>query len=75
MDTWICDWHVIHSASRRRGTIAVAVLTLPRLDQIYAAVLSTPIEMCSKGAIRGMKRWRLVMYAASSKSLIVKKPW
>ena len=57
---------MIHVASRRRRpievavavTVAVAVLTLPRRAQIYAAVLSTPVAMCSSGAMCGAKMWR-----------------
>ena len=30
MDVLIFAWYVIHEASRRRGEMAVAVLTLPR---------------------------------------------
>ena len=55
--------------------MAVAVLTLPQRAQISAAVLSTNVAMCSSGSMRGAKRWRWVMYAASSKSLMVKIPW
>ena len=52
--------------------MAVAVLTLPRQAQISAAVLSTPVAMCSSGAMREAKRWRWAMYAASSRLLMVK---
>ena len=52
----------------------VAVLTLPRRDQLSAAVLSNPVVMCSSGFMRGSKRWRCAMYAASSRSLIVRNP-
>ena len=55
--------------------MALAVLTLPRRAQLSAAVFSTPVAMCSSGAMRGTKRWRWEMYAASSKSLMVKNPW
>ena len=55
--------------------MAVAVLTLPRWAQLSAAVLSTPVAMCSSCAMRGAKMWRWVMYAASSKSFMVKNPW
>ena len=51
--------------------MAVAVLTLPRWSQISAAVLSTPVAMCSSGAMCGAKMWRWAMYAASSRSLMV----
>ena len=54
--------------------MAVAVLTLPRRVQVYAAVLSTPVEMCSSGAMRGANRCRWAMYATSSRSLMVKNP-
>ena len=59
---------MIHVASRRRRPIEVAVavtvavavagLKLPRRAQIYAAVLSTPVAMCSSGAMCGAKMWR-----------------
>ena len=55
--------------------MAVSVLILPRQAQLSAAVLSTHVAMCSSDAVRGAKRWRWVMYAASSKSLMVKNPW
>ena len=55
--------------------MAVAVLTLPRLAQISATVLSIPVVMCSSCAMCEVKRWRWGMYAAKSRSLIVKKPW
>ena len=51
--------------------MAVAVLTLPRQAQISAAVLSTPIAMCSSGYMHGANMWRWAMYAASSRSLMV----
>ena len=35
--------------------MTVAVLTLPRRDQLSVAVLSTPVAMCSNGAMRGEK--------------------
>ena len=53
MGAWIFSWRVIHDDFHRRGTIAVVVLILPRLDHFSAAVLSTPVEMCSRGAMRG----------------------
>ena len=53
MEAWIHDWHVIHSASRRRGTMVVVVLNLMWRAHIYSYVLSTPVEMCSRGAIMG----------------------
>ena len=52
----------------------VAVLTLTRRAQIYAAVLSTPVEMCSSGAMRGANRCRWEMHAASLRSLMVRNP-
>ena len=61
MDACILAWRVIHAASRSRGPMAVAVLTLPRRDQLSAAVLSTPVEMCSSGAMRGANRCRWAM--------------
>ena len=54
--------------------MAVAVLILTRRAQISAAVLSTPVDMCSSGAMRGAKRCRWEMYAASSRSLMVRNP-
>ena len=54
--------------------MAVAVLTLPRRAQLSAAVLSTPVEMCSSGAMRGANMCRWAMYAASSRSLMVRNP-
>ena len=53
----------------------VAVLTLPRWAQIYVDVVSTPVDMCSSGAMRGAKMWMWAIYAASSRSLIFKNPW
>ena len=60
MDAWIFARHMVHAAYQRMGpmAIAVAVLTLPRRAQISAVVLSTPVAMCSSGAMRGAKRWR-----------------
>ena len=55
--------------------MSVAMLTLPRLAQLFAAVLYTPVVMCSSGAIHGAKRCRWSIYAAKSRSLIVKNPW
>ena len=55
--------------------MAVAVLTLPRRSQISAEVLLTPVALCCSGAIRGAKMLRWAMYAASSRSLMVKNPW
>ena len=55
--------------------MVVAVLTLTRRAQISAAVLSTPVDMCSSGAMRGAKIWRWAMYAANFRSFMVKKPW
>ena len=52
--------------------MAVAVLTLPWRAQLYATVLSTPVEMCSSGAMRGANKFRWAMYAASSRSLMVR---
>ena len=74
MDAWILAWRVIHAAYRRRGLMAVAVLTLPRRDQLSAAVLSTSVEMCSSGAMRRANRCRWAMYAASSRSLMARNP-
>ena len=54
--------------------MAVAVLTLPRRAQLYAAVFFTPVEICSSGAMRGANRCRCAMYAASSRSLMVRNP-
>ena len=54
--------------------MSVAVLTLTRRAQLYAAVLSIPVEMCSSGAMRGLNRCRWAMYAASSSSLMVRNP-
>ena len=54
--------------------MAVAVLKLPRLAQLSAAVLSNPVTMCSSGNMRGAKMWRWAMYTASSRSLMVKNP-
>ena len=51
MDTCILAWRVIHADSRSRGPMAVAVLTLPWRAQLSVAVLSTPVEMCSSGAM------------------------
>ena len=72
IDAWIFYWSVICAATRIRGTIALMVVTLLRLDHLYAAVLSTPVGMCSSGDMRGAKSWRWVMYAASSRFLIIK---
>ena len=55
--------------------MAVSVLTLTCKAQLYAVVLSNPVAVCSSGAMRGEKMWRWEMYAASSRSLMVKKPW
>ena len=74
MDACILAWRVIHAASWSRGPMAVAVLTLLRRAQLYAAVLSTPVEMCLSGAMRGANRCRWVIYAASSRSLMVRNP-
>ena len=52
--------------------MAVAVLTLPRRAQLSAAVLSTLVEMCPSGAMRGANRYRRAMYAASLRSLMVR---
>ena len=52
----------------------VAVLTLPRRAQLYGAVLSTPVEICLSGAMRGANKCRWVVYAASSMLLIVRNP-
>ena len=52
--------------------MAVAVLTLPNRSQLSAAVLSTPVSICPSGAMCGVKIWRWEMYAASSRSLMVK---
>ena len=54
--------------------MAVAVLTLPRQAQLSAAVFSTSVEMCSSGDMRVANRCRLVMYATSSRSLMVRNP-
>ena len=71
MDAWIFAWHVIHAYSRRRGHMVVAVLMLPHRAHLSAAVFSTPVAMCSRGAMRGAKRWRWPMYAANARSLMV----
>ena len=55
--------------------MAVAVLTLPHRAQLSAAVLLTPVAMCYSGAMRGGKMWSWAMYAAISRSLMVKNPW
>ena len=52
--------------------MAAAVLTLPYRAQLSAAVLLNPVAMCSSGAMRWAKMWRWAMYAASSRSLMVK---
>ena len=52
----------------------VAVLTLPWRAQLYAAVLSTPVDMCLSGAMRGANRCKWVMYAASLMSFMVRNP-
>ena len=54
--------------------MAVAVLTLPRWAQLSVAVLSTSVAMWPSGAMCGSKMWRWAMYAASSRSLMVKNP-
>ena len=54
--------------------MAVAVLMLPRRAQISAAVLSAPVEICLIGAMRGANRCRWEMYAARSRSLMVRNP-
>ena len=66
---------MIHAASQRRGPIEVAVLTLTRQAQFYAAMLLTPVDMYSSGAMRGAKMWRWAMYSSNSRSLMVKNPW
>ena len=55
--------------------MAVSVLTLTCKAQLYAVVLSNPVAVCSSGAMRGEKMWRWEMYAASSSSFVIKKPW
>ena len=70
MDAWILAWRVIYAASRRRGAMVVEVLMLPHLARLSAAVLSVPVVMCSSGSMSGAKRWRWVIYAARSRSLI-----
>ena len=55
--------------------MAVAVLTLSPRAQIFVAVLSTHVAMCSSGAMRRAKMWRWEMYAASSSSLMVNVPF
>ena len=67
--------HVIHAASWRRGATVVAEITLPRQAQISTAMLSTLVDMFSRGAMQGVERWRWYMYAASSRLFIVKNPW
>ena len=52
--------------------MAVAVLTLPRRAQLFVAVLYTPVDMCSSGSMRGSNMCRWAMYAASSRSLMVR---
>ena len=54
--------------------MAVAVLTLPRRSQLSASVLSTSVEMCSSGTMRGANRCRWAIYAARSRSLMVRNP-
>ena len=54
--------------------MVVAVLTLPHQAQLSAAVLLTPVAMCSSGAMRAVKMWRWAMYAANSRLLMVKNP-
>ena len=54
--------------------MAVTVPTLPQRAQISAEVLSTPVEMYSSGAMRGANRCRWAMYAARSRSLMVRNP-
>ena len=53
----------------------VEVLKLPRWAQVSVDVLSTPVAMCSSGAMCGAEMWRWVMYAASSRSLMVNVPF
>ena len=53
----------------------VAEITLPRQAQISTAILSTLVDMFSRGAIQGVERWRWYMYVASSRLFIVKNPW
>ena len=36
--------------------MVVAVATLPRWAQLSAAVLSTPVAMCSSGAMHGVEK-------------------
>ena len=74
MDACILAWSIIHAASRSRGPMAVAVLTLPRRAQLSAAVLSTPVEICLSGVMREANRFRWTMYAASLRSLMVRNP-
>ena len=71
IDACIFSWHLIHAALRRRGPMAVAMITLPRRAQIYVALFSNTVVMCSSGAMCGAKRWRWAMYAAISRSLMV----
>ena len=55
--------------------MAVAVLTLRHRAQLSAAVLLNPVDICSSGTMCGAKMWRWAMYAASSRSLMVKNSW
>ena len=55
--------------------MALVVLTLPRRAQIYATILLTPVDMCLRGSMWGVKMCRWDMYGVSYRSLIVKNNW
>ena len=60
--------------SRRVGPIAIAELTLPRLYQPCAAVLSMTMKIWAKVGILGVKRCTCTKRVAISRSLIVTHP-
>ena len=60
--------------SRRVGPISIAELTLPRLYQPCAAVLSMTMRIWAKVVILGVKRCTCTKRVAISRSLIVTHP-
>ena len=69
-EAWMCCLLAAKDSSRRIGLAEEAVLKLPLVAHLCAAVLSTYVRMCAKGAILGAKS-RICMSSAPILKLFV----
>ena len=69
MDAWVRVCRMIHDASLNIGPTTSVDITLPLLAQLYVAMFSASITMCSICAISASKIWIWAVQVTISKSL------